>query len=127
MKRLLLILTIVLAFAGIAKAQLASGAYGPYTFVANYDRNGNQLDVTGFNQIKLHVITTSFYGITQSSVFYSYNFMGQPQTSGSFNYQGISNGWFVYSFYGQELVVSSDGSTVRTTNPYGGYAEYELN
>lgn len=109
-----------------SKAQLPAGTFGPYDFVVNYDHNGDEMDMKGFESITLHVITTNFFGVLQSSVFYSYDYFGQTQTSGSFEYKGVSNGWYVYAFYGQQLLVSTDRKKVLTTNPYGGMALYEL-
>lgn len=124
MKKIITSLALLAGATG-ANAQMSSGTYGPYEFVANYDHNGNYMDIKGFPEIKLTVMTTAFFGVLQSDCFYSYDYFGSFQTSGSFSYQGVSNGWYVYSFYNQQLLISLDGDTIRTTNPYGGYAEYE--
>ncbi len=118
---ILAIMLAVVSFSG--KAQLPAGAYGPYTFVANYDKNGEELNVRGFEKITLNVMTTNFFGITQSSLFYSYDFGGY-QVSGSFEYSGMSDGWYVYSFYGMFVYVSQNRKKVLVTNPYGGLSEY---
>lgn len=124
MKKFLLSLFLGMA-AFSADAQLAAGHYGPYQFVANYDHKGNLMDIRGFETINLQVMSTAFFGIMQSSCYYTYDYFGSFQTSGSFEYKGVSNGWYVYSFYGMQLLVSLDEDTIRTTNPYGGYSVYE--
>ncbi len=125
MKKLFILIICIIGLVGTSKAQLPAGTFGPYYFVVNYDHNGDEMDIKGFDTITLHVITTNFFGIMQSGAFYSYNFFGQSQTSGNFDYKGVSDGWYVYSFYGQQLLVSVDREKILTTNPYGGMSLYE--
>lgn len=124
MKKILILIVLSIGISLSLKAQLPMGSFGPYYFVANYDQNGDEMDIPGFETITLHVITTNFFGILQSSVFFSYEFGGQTQQSNSFEYHGISDGWYVYSFYNAQLLVSSDKQKILTTNPYGGMALY---
>ncbi len=124
MKKVTLLIVCLIALFCESKAQLPMGSLGTYYFVANYDQNGEEIDVRGFNEITVQVVTTNFFGIVQSSAFYSYFFNGMSQQSGSFEYRGVSNGWFIYTFYNQQLLISTDREQVMTTNPYGGLALY---
>lgn len=124
MKKLTLILICLIGFFCESKAQLPMGALGTYYFVANYDQNGDEIDMKGFNEINVQVVTTNFFGIVQSSAFYTYFFNGMSQSSGSFEYKGVSNGWFIYTFYNQQLLISVNKDQIMTTNPYGGLALY---
>ncbi len=124
MKKAVLIIFFLIGLFNSAKAQLPMGTYGPYYFVTNYDHNGEEMEVKGFDKISVCVVTTGFFGIIQSGAFYSYNFAGQYQQSGTFDYQGISDGWYVYSFYNQQLLISRDRERVLFTNPYGGMSLY---
>lgn len=112
-------------------AQLPNGAYD-YKFVSAYDSNGNIVRLPGHpNKINIMVVSTAFFGITQTSCSYAeYNLAtGELGDYINFNtFVGQNNGWLVYSWANNLILVKSDFSRVRVKMYYynGCYCEYRL-
>lgn len=73
--------------------------YGEYQYVYSLDKDGDRIETTAFPRIKPSVVTTNFFGITQSQAFYMYMGVGGMwQNSATYEWSGFRNWWYVYTF-----------------------------
>jgi len=98
MKQILLIIALICSF-NVMFAQAPMRNYGEYKYVYSLDRDGDKIEATAFPRIKPSVVTTNFFGITQSQAFYMYmGIGGMWQNSATYDWSGYRNGWYVYTF-----------------------------
>lgn len=122
MKQILLIIALICSF-NVMFAQAPMGNYGEYQYVYSLDRDGDKIEATAFPRIKPSVVTTNFFGITQSQAFYMYMGIGDMwQNSATYDWSGYSNGWYVYTFrMGVQycyFLISQDYEQVRIQENY---------
>ena len=98
MKQILLIIALICSF-NVMFAQAPMRNYGEYQYVYSLDRDGDKIEATAFPRIKPSVVTTNFFGITQSQASYMYmGIGGMWQNSATYDWSGYRNGWYVYTF-----------------------------
>lgn len=76
MKQILLIIALICSF-NVMFAQAPMRNYGEYQYVYSLDRDGDKIEATAFPRIKPSVVTTNFFGITQSQASYMYMGIGE--------------------------------------------------
>lgn len=122
MKQILLIIALICSF-NVMFAQAPMRNYGEYQYVYSLDRDGDKIEATAFPRIKPSVVTTNFFGITQSQAFYMYmGIGGMWQNSVTYDWSGYRNGWYVYTFrMGVQycyFLISQDYEQVRIQENY---------
>lgn len=122
MKQILLIIALICSF-NVMFAQAPMRNYGEYKYVYSLDRDGDKIEATAFPRIKPSVVTTNFFGITQSQAFYMYmGIGGMWQNSATYDWSGYRNGWYVYTFrMGVQyccFLISQDYEQVRIQENY---------
>lgn len=122
MKQILLIIALICSF-NVMFAQAPMRNYGEYQYVYSLDRDGYKIEATAFPRIKPSVVTTNFFGITQSQAFYMYmGIGGMWQNSATYDWSGYRNGWYVYTFrMGVQycyFLISQDYEQVRIQENY---------
>ena len=122
MKQILLIIALICSF-NVMFAQAPMRNYGEYKYVYSLDRDGDKIEATAFPRIKPSVVTTNFFGITQSQASYMYmGIGGRWQNSATYDWSGYRNGWYVYTFrMGVQycyFLISQDYEQVRIQENY---------
>lgn len=122
MKQILLIIALICSF-NVMFAQAPMRNYGEYQYVYSLDRDGDKIEATAFPRIKPSVVTTNFFGITQSQASYMYmGIGGMWQNSATYDWSGYRNGWYVYTFrMGVQycyFLISQDYEQVRIHENY---------
>lgn len=122
MKQILLIIALICSF-NVMFAQAPMRNYGEYQYVYSLDRDGDKIEATAFPRIKPSVVTTIFFGITQSQASYMYmGIGGMWQNSATYDWSGYRNGWYVYTFrMGVQycyFLISQDYEQVRIQENY---------
>lgn len=122
MKQILLIIALICSF-NVMFAQAPMRNYGEYQYVYSIDRDGDKIEATAFPRIKPSVVTTNFFGITQSQASYMYmGIGGMWQNSATYDWSGYRNGWYVYTFrMGVQycyFLISQDYEQVRIQENY---------
>lgn len=122
MKQILLIIAFLFSF-NVVFAQAPMRNYGEYQYVYSLDKDGDRTESTAFPRIKPCVVTTNFFGITQSQAFYMYMGVGGMwQNSATYDWSGFRNGWYVYTFrMGVQysyFLISRDYEQVRIQDYY---------
>lgn len=122
MKQMLLIIALICSF-NVMFAQAPMRNYGEYKYVYSLDRDGDKIEATAFPRIKPSVVTTNFFGITQSQASYMYmGIGGMWQNSATYDWSGYRNGWYVYTFrMGVQycyFLISQDYEQVRIQENY---------
>lgn len=122
MKQILLIIALICSF-NVMFAQAPMRNYGEYQYVYSLDRDGDKIEATAFPRIKPSVVTTNFFGITQSQASYMYmGIGGMWQNSATYDWSGYRNGWYVYTFrMGVQycyFLISQDYEQVRIQENY---------
>lgn len=122
MKQILLIIALICSF-NVMFAQAPMRNYGEYQYVYSLDRDGDKIEATAFPRIKPSVVTTNFFGITQSQASYMYmGIGGMWQNSAIYDWSGYRNGWYVYTFrMGVQycyFLISQDYEQVRIQENY---------
>jgi hypothetical protein len=122
MKQILLIIALICSF-NVMFAQAPMRNYGEYKYVYSLDRDGDKIEATAFPRIKPSVVTTNFFGITQSQASYMYmGIGGMWQNSATYDWSGYRNGWYVYTFrMGVQycyFLISQDYEQVRIQENY---------
>lgn len=122
MKQILLIIALICSF-NVMFAQAPMRNYGEYQYVYSLDRDGDKIEATAFPRIKPSVVTTNFFGITQSQASYMYmGIGGMWQNSATYDWSGYRNGWYVYIFrMGVQycyFLISQDYEQVRIQENY---------
>lgn len=122
MKQILLIIALICSF-NVMFAQAPMRNYGEYQYVYSLDRDGDKIKATAFPRIKPSVVTTNFFGITQSQASYMYmGIGGMWQNSATYDWSGYRNGWYVYTFrMGVQycyFLISQDYEQVRIQENY---------
>lgn len=72
MKYRFFIIALMLFVFNSAFSQAPMRNYGEYQYVYSLDKDGDRIEATAFPRIKPSVVTTNFFGITQSQAFYMY-------------------------------------------------------
>lgn len=123
MKDLFIVILFVLSFIR-GYAQAPDGHHAEYKHVYALDSDGNRVQKNSYPRIYVVVTTTSFLGNAMEWVMCNYydNFSSQ-QNSNKFNWAGLKNGWYVYTYrsYGGNynyLLISKDLSTVRIKDSF---------
>lgn len=122
MKQLFLLITFLFSF-NMVFSQAPMKKYGEYQYVYSLDKNGSRTEATAFPRIQPIVVTTNFFGVTQSQASYMYMGVGGMwQNSTTYDWSGFSNGWYVYTYrmgvqYGYFLI-SRDYEYVRIQENY---------
>lgn len=122
MKQILLIIALICSF-NVMFEQAPMRNYGEYQYVYSLDRDGDKIEATAFPRIKPSVVTTNFFGITQSQASYMYmGIGGMWQNSATYDWSGYRNGWYVYTFrMGVQycyFLISQDYEQVRIQENY---------
>ena len=122
MKQVLLIIALLCSF-NVVLAQAPMRNYGEYQYVYSLDKGGNRTVTTAFPRIKPIIVTTNFFGITQSQASYMYMGVGGMwQNSATYEWSGFRNGWYVYTFrMGVQysyFLISRDYESVRIQDYY---------
>lgn len=122
MKQILLIIALICSF-NVMFAQAPMRNYGEYQYVYSLDRDGDKIEATALPRIKPSVVTTNFFGITQSQASYMYmGIGGMWQNSATYDWSGYRNGWYVYTFrMGVQycyFLISQDYEQVRIQENY---------
>ncbi|MBR0025337.1 MAG: hypothetical protein IJP59_12125 [Muribaculaceae bacterium] len=128
MKKFLFIILSCFTFALTSNAQ-APNLATDYEFNTAYDSNGNEVEIPGHpSKIHILVVTSNFLGYVQSSCSYAeYNpITGLMNGHITFSYAGMNNGWYVYVWNNNYVLIGSSLDTVRVQmNFYRGcYCEY---
>lgn len=122
MKQILLIIAFLFSF-NVVFAQAPMRNYGEYQYVYSLDKDGDRTGSTAFPRIQPCVVTTNFFGITQSQASYMYMGVGGMwQNSATYDWSGFRNGWYVYTFrMGVQysyFLISRDYEQVRIQDYY---------
>ena len=112
-----------------ANAQLQSGA-SDYLFTGVFDSDGDETEMPGHpNKINIMVVTTNFFGISQTNCSYGEYDLMTGNLRGYitlYSYRGVRNGWHIYSWNGNFVYIKNDWSKVRVQMTFykGNYCEY---
>lgn len=110
-------------------AQLQSGG-GDYIFTNAYDSDGNRTEMAGHpNKINILIVTSYFFGITQTSCSYGEYDLMTGNLRGYItldSYRGVRNEWHIYSWNGTFIYIKNDWSKVRVQMSFynGNFCEY---
>lgn len=123
MKRRLFAIALMLFVFNFMFSQAPMGCYGEYQYTYSFDKDGNVIEINAFQRIQPSVITTNFFGFTQSEAFYTYMVMaGVWNNSPTYEWAGFRNGWYVYTFRTgvqySYFLISRDYEQIRIQNDY---------
>lgn len=123
MKHRLFAIALMLSVFNFAFSQAPMGHYGEYQYAYSFDKGGNVIEINTFQRIQPSVVTTNFFGFTQSEAFYMYMAVaGVWNNSSTYEWAGFRNGWYVYTFrMGAQysyFLISRDYEQIRIQNDY---------
>lgn len=113
---------------GLNESDAQNQISGRYYFSQSYDGNLNSINRRNTSFDYLSVSSMQFPGwpvqlVVGGSRYGCY--ANLPTSTGSFVYAGTSNGWYIFTFYGQQFLVSCDLRIVRyAVSPQMGFDEY---
>lgn len=130
MKTIKLIIIICFLCIGLNESNAQNQISGRYFFSQSYDGNLNSINRRNTSFDYLSVSSMQFPGtpvqlVVSGSRYGTY--VSLPNPTSSFVYAGTSNGWHVFIYYGQQLLISCDLRTVRhAPAPQYGFDEYVI-